>query len=78
VFIPLLRLSRCGGHIGFGLAGFLRAGPRAAMIMSLIRSAQVNGLDPYVYLKDVLTRLPTQRANDISQLLPHHWASVPG
>lgn len=26
-----------------------------------------------VYLKDVLTRLPTQRASEIGQLLPHQW-----
>ncbi len=46
--------------------------------MSLIRSAQLNGHDPYAYLKDVLTRLPTHRADDISKLLPHHWVSVTG
>jgi hypothetical protein len=34
----------------------------------------LNGLDPYVYLKDVLERLPTQRACDIEELLPHRWA----
>ncbi|MBX9409258.1 transposase domain-containing protein, partial [Pseudomonas baetica] len=28
------------------------------------------------YLKDVLTRLPTQRASEIDQLLPHQWVSV--
>lgn len=39
--------------------------------MSLIQSARINGHDPYAYLKDVLTRLPTQRASEISQLLPH-------
>jgi len=27
-------------------------------------------------LKDVLTRLPTQRASDITELLPHKWAPV--
>ena len=54
-------------------AGSLRAGQRAAAIMSLIRSAQLNGHDPYVYLKDVLTRLPTHRADDIAALLPHRW-----
>ncbi|EUC12499.1 transposase IS66 family [Burkholderia sp. BT03] len=42
--------------------------------MSLIRSAQLNGHDPLAYLKDVLTRLPTHRASDIEQLLPHCWA----
>jgi hypothetical protein len=32
-----------------------------------------DGHDPYAYLKDVLTRLPTQRTSDIDQLLPHQW-----
>ncbi|WP_122284560.1 IS3 family transposase, partial [Pseudomonas syringae group genomosp. 3] len=44
---------------------------RAAAIMSLIQSARLNGHDPYAYLKDLLTRLPTQRASEIDQLLPH-------
>lgn len=30
--------------------------------MSLIQSASNNGHDPYAYLEDVLTRLPTERA----------------
>lgn len=47
-----------------------------AAIMSLIQSARMNGFDPYTYLKDVLTRLPTQRASEIEQLLPHQWGSV--
>jgi hypothetical protein len=54
-------------------AGPLRSGKRAAAIMSLIRSARMNGHDPYAYLKDVLTRLPMQRASEIGQLLPHQW-----
>jgi transposase len=41
--------------------------------MSLIQSAKLNGHDPYAYLKDVLTRLPTQRASMIGELLPHRW-----
>ena len=58
-------------------AGSLRAGKRAAAVMSLIRSAKLNGHDPYAYLKDVLTRLPTQRASQIEQLLPHRWQAPP-
>ncbi|MET3717389.1 hypothetical protein ABMD26_003637 [Pseudomonas sp. PvP001] len=54
-------------------AGSLRSGKRAAAIMSLIQSARINGHDPYAYLKDVLTRLPTQQASEIEQLLPHQW-----
>jgi len=54
-------------------AGSLRSGKRAAAIMSLIQSARMNGHDPYAYLKDVLTRLPAQRASEIDQLLPYQW-----
>jgi len=43
--------------------------------MSLIQSARMNGHDPYAYLKDVLTRLPTQQASEIELLLPHQWVS---
>ncbi len=67
------------GRRNWLFAGSLRAGQRAAAIMSLIQSAKLNGHDPYVYLKDVLTRLPTQPASRIGELLPHCWQpeSVP-
>jgi len=61
------------GRSNWLFAGSLRSGKRAAAIMSLIQSARMNGHDPYAYLKDVLTRLPTQRASEIDQLLPHRW-----
>ena len=54
-------------------AGSLRAGQRAAAVMSLIQSAKLNGHDPYAYMKDVLSRLPTQRASQVGELLPHRW-----
>ena len=47
--------------------------PVAAAVMSLIQSAKLNGHDPYAYLKDVLTRLPTQKNSRIDELLPHRW-----
>jgi transposase len=58
-------------------AGSLRAGQRAARIVSLIQSARLNGLDPYRYLKDVLERLPTQPASRIDDLLPRRWQPEP-
>ena len=54
-------------------AGSLRAGQRAATVMSLVQSAKLNGHDPYRYLKDVLERLPTQPASRLAELLPHRW-----
>ncbi len=43
--------------------------------MSLIQSARLIGHDPYVYLMDVLTRLHTQKASEIVQLLPLQWVA---
>ncbi len=61
------------GRKNWLFAGSLRAGQRSAAIMSLIQSAKLNGHDPFAYLKDVLTRLPTHKASDIGTLLPHRW-----
>jgi hypothetical protein len=62
------------GRSNWLFAGSLRAGQRAAAVMSLIQSARMNGHDPYAYLKDVFTRLPTLPAKRIEDLLPHRWA----
>ena len=63
------------GRSNWLFAGSLRAGRRTAAVMSLIQSARMNGHDPYAYLKDVLTRLPTHKASQIEELLPHHWTA---
>lgn len=63
------------GRSNWLFAGSLRAGQRAAAIMSLIQSARMNGVDPYAYLNDVFTRLPTVPANRIEEPLPHRWAA---
>lgn len=41
--------------------------------MSLIHLAELNGLDPYAYMHNVLERLPTQPASRIEELLPQRW-----
>ena len=61
------------GRNNWLFAGSMRAGQRAAAVMSLVHSARLNGHDPYAYLKDVLERLPTQPASRVDELLPHRW-----
>jgi transposase len=61
------------GRANWLFAGSLRAGKRAAAVMSLIQSARMNGHDPFAYLKDILSRLPTHKASRIGELLPHRW-----
>jgi len=64
------------GRNNWLFAGSLRAGKRAAAVMSLVHSARLNGHDPHAYLKDVMERLPAQPASRITELLPHRWMSA--
>ena len=57
-------------------AGSLRAGQRAAAVMRLIQRTELNGHDPYAYLKDVLARLLTHKNSQIEELLPHRWQPI--
>ena len=63
------------GRKNWLFAGSVRSGKRAAAIMRMIQSARMYGHDQHGYLKDVLTRLPTQRASEIGRLLPHQWVA---
>lgn len=61
------------GRKNWLFVGSQQAGERAAVVMSLIESAKLNGHDPWAYLKDVFERLPMLKNRDLAQLLPHHW-----
>lgn len=61
------------GRKAWLFAGSELAGQRAAVVMSLVQSAKLNGLDPWAYLKDVLQRLPEHLNSRIDELLPHRW-----
>jgi transposase len=63
------------GRKGWLFAGSELAGQRAAMVMSLVQSAKLNGHDPWAYLRDVLERLPSHQNSRIDELLPHRWVS---
>jgi hypothetical protein len=63
------------GRSNWLFAGSLRAGKRAAAVMSLLHSARINGHEPYAYIRDVLERLPTHPSSRIDELLPHRWSA---
>jgi hypothetical protein len=46
---------------------------KVGVFIPLIQSAKMNGHDPYLYLKDILERLPTHKNHLIHELLPHNW-----
>jgi transposase len=61
------------GRKNWLFVGSQQAGERAAVLMSLIESAKLNGHDAWAYLKDVLTKLPTWPNSRLHELLPHRW-----
>jgi transposase len=50
------------------------AGQRSAIIYTLIESCRRRGLDPFAYLRDVLTRLPNMTNWQIPEVTPQAWS----
>jgi hypothetical protein len=46
------------------------------MLFSFTSTCQRLGIEPWAYLQDVLTRLPTTPAGHLGDLLPDHWQAA--
>jgi transposase len=53
--------------------GSAEAGQRSAVMYPLIANCRLHGVEPYAYLKDVLTRLPRTTNQEVAQLTPRRW-----
>jgi transposase len=58
------------GRRNYLFAGSDAGGERAANLYSLLGSALLNGVDPYLYLRHVLERIAEQPSNRVAELLP--------
>jgi transposase len=56
--------------------GDAQAGERSAIIYTVIESCRRRGIDPYTYLRDVLTRLPHMTNRQIPEVTPEAWAKA--
>ncbi len=63
------------GRKNWLFVGHPDAGPRAAIIMSLVETCRRLGLEPFEYLKDVLTELPRDPRR-ASALTPRAWRAA--
>jgi len=52
------------------------AGERSAIIYTVIESCRRRGIDPYAYLRDALTRLPSMTNRQIPEVTPEAWAKA--
>jgi transposase len=57
--------------------GSPRGGQTAAVLFSFTSSCQRLAVEPWAYLQDVLTRLPTMPAGRHADLLPDQWRAAP-
>jgi transposase len=53
-----------------------RGGRTAATLYSLVGSCKRHQVDPFVYLKDILERLPTHPVDQLGELLPDVWVTT--
>jgi transposase len=53
-----------------------QGGKTAAVLRSFVASCQRVGVDPFVWLKDILSRIADHPITRIAELLPHNWASA--
>jgi hypothetical protein len=63
------------GRKNWLFAGSPAGGERAATLYSLVSSCRLAGIDPFFYLKDVITRVSTHPASRIDELTPRGWAA---
>jgi hypothetical protein len=72
---PFFRL--CGGshnRKNWLFTGSENGGKTMAILCSLVSSCQRHSHVPFVYMRDVLERLPDQSRDQLADLLPDRWS----
>ena len=64
------------GRKNYLFAGSHRAAQRAAMFYSFFGTCKRNNINPFEWLRDVLERIPTHKANKLDELLPQNWGPL--
>jgi len=58
------------GRKNYLFAGSHEAAQQAAMIYSFLGTCKINNVEPYTWLKDILSRIPDQSIQKLDELLP--------
>jgi len=61
------------GRKNYLFAGSHEAAKRSAILYSLMGTCKLHGINPFIWLRDVLQRIATHPINKIEDLLPHNW-----
>jgi transposase len=61
------------GRKNYLFKGSEAAAQRGAVTYSLLATANLHGIEPLSYVKDLLTKLPGEKDSAVEQYLPHRW-----
>ena len=61
------------GRKNWNFAGSDRGAEHLAILASLVVTCRANGIEPFAYLRDVLTKLPTHARTRLWELTPRGW-----
>ncbi len=61
------------GRKNYLFAGSHEAAQRSAMLYALLGTGKLHGVNPFNWLKDVLSRIGRHPINKVHELLPHNW-----
>lgn len=64
------------GRKNYLFAGSHEGARRAAMLYSFLGTCKINSVNPFEWLRDILSRTPSHSVNKLEELLPHNWASA--
>jgi len=65
------------GRKNYMFAGSHEAAQNAAMIYSFLGTCKINNVEPYAWLKDVLTRIPDHSIQHLEELIPGYQPKEP-
>lgn len=71
-----MRSERVSTFISHTLADRALGGETAAILLTLTKSCNRHRVDPFAYLRDVYTRLPSTPAAALDSLLPDRWVQA--
>ena len=64
------------GRKNYLFAGSHDGARRAAMLYSFLGTCKINNVNPFEWLRDILSRIPSHSVNKLEELLPHKWAAA--
>ena len=65
------------GRKNYLFCGSDAGGRTAGVLYTMTQTCRRHGLDPFAYLQDVLTRLPSAQVEDLPLFLPNRWSAQP-